>query len=314
MNIEFRRSVTTIVKATALFVLSVICASIVAVVIIVVSTRETLVRTAHLVGDDRLATVVDSAIGPEEPLFQRNQMADAASSDHGNIREWISDCRGRRPTEMLPALIATGEPGGGQGLEFEDPARVVSDRRFLRDANSLEKSVNSLSAILFRHRVELDARVKATYEIMEIATIATILIGLMTTILVSISATEFGRGDGLRQRIIRIAAIVFPALGTAVAAVIAFYSPQAQWSQASRTLASLTQLHSQMALAVWKLPCIDQDSDPNRAGVLAQIDEWANRYTDIQTVSTDTSAGAAGGGNELSNDRPPMAPAPSGGT
>src|SRR5262249_19667867 len=80
----------------------------------------------------------------------------------------------------------------------------------------------------------------------------------------------------------------FPALGTAAAGIIAFYSPQADWSQASRTLASVTQLHGQMAVGVWKLKCIKTDGDENSKAATTQLDDWSKRYIDIQTVSTAT--------------------------
>jgi hypothetical protein len=102
--------------------------------------------------------------------------------------------------------------------------------------------------------------------------------------------------------VIRILAIIFPALGTASAAVFAFYGPQAEWSQASRTLANVTQLHGQMALGVWKLKCIEAGHEDNDVKlVIAALEEWSKRYLGIQTVSAatgttnDTPAGTTSG-------------------
>jgi hypothetical protein len=120
---------------------------------------------------------------------------------------------------------------------------------------------------------------------------------MITTILVSMSSTEFGRGDGRNQRLIRILAIVFPALGTAAAAVIAFYSPQAEWSQASRTLTSMTQLHGQIALGVWKLTCHQANNNDDAKQFTNALDDWSKRYHDIQTISNAIS-GATGSAGE----------------
>jgi len=88
-------------------------------------------------------------------------------------------------------------------------------------------------------RVGFMPKVRLTYFYWELATLISIAIGMVTTILVSVSSTEFGRGDGADQRLIRVLAIIFPALGTATAAVISFYTPQVEWGQVSRTLASV---------------------------------------------------------------------------
>ena len=129
---------------------------------------------------------------------------------------------------------------------------------------------------------------------------------MITTILVSVSSTEFGRGDGPRQRLIRVLAIIFPALGTATAAVISFYSPQAEWAQASRTLASEAQLHAEIALTVWKLTCLTTDTDDSTAKPLTDnLEHWSKRYMEIQTIPNGSGTpggnqggGSQGGGNE----------------
>jgi hypothetical protein len=98
---------------------------------------------------------------------------------------------------------------------------------------------------------------------------------VITTFLVSVSSTKFGRGGGPPQRLIRVLAIIFPASGTATAAVISFYSPQAEWGQASRTLANDTQLHDEIALTVWKLTCPTPATDDSSAKPLTDsLEGW----------------------------------------
>jgi hypothetical protein len=137
----------------------------------------------------------------------------------------------------------------------------------------------------------------------EVATLLSIAIGMITTILVSVSSTEFGRGDGPPQRLIRVFAIIFPALGTAVAAVISFYGPQGEWVQASRTLASETQLHDQIALTVWKLSCPTGDTDDSTKPLIDNLENWSKRYIEIQTIPNATGApgGSQGGGNPVND-------------
>ena len=118
----------------------------------------------------------------------------------------------------------------------------------------------------------------------EILQLSLIFVGMLTTITVSISSSEFGRGEGLRPRLFRFSAIILPILGTALAGVVAFYSLQARWNQAGTTLASLAQLQSQMAIDVWKLRCTDDDPKDND-GDRKLISEWSRRYAEILSVS-----------------------------
>jgi hypothetical protein len=119
---------------------------------------------------------------------------------------------------------------------------------------------------------------------------------MITTILVSLSSTEFGRGDGQPQRVVRVLAIFFPVLGTATAAIINFYSPQAEWGQASRTLASLTQLQGQMGLALWKLPPCSPTGIGDKTTLRSDLEDWSKRYVDIQTIASASGAMPGGGG------------------
>jgi hypothetical protein len=141
-----------------------------------------------------------------------------------------------------------------------------------------------LSASLAKQRIFLRSKAQSAYLFWQISTLVTIALGMITTILVSLSSTEFGRDDGSVQRVIRFLAIVFPALGTAAAAAVAFYGPQAEWSQSSRTLASLGQLHGQMGLAVWKLEC--QQAPTQLDLISVALDDWSKRYSDIQTLAS----------------------------
>lgn len=291
MNIEFHRTFLAILKVTVLFIVTFVCAMMIALIVSIGSSRDAFLRAANFFGGD-------SAVEEFVLLFPRDESSDSDNDEYQIIQDdyhsivyWVNNCRVVVPIEEI-------EPNKIYSVEYG------------REINLSERSLMALNNSLTRQRSYLDRKMKSSYNFLEIATIVTISIGLITTILVSISSTEFGRGDGTQQRTIRILAIVFPALGTAVAAVIAFYSPQAQWTQASRTLASITQLHSQMALGVWKLPCLKPDPDPNKAVVITQLDEWAKRYSDIQTVSSATGGSSAASGVEQGGPKSPEPPTP----
>jgi hypothetical protein len=118
---------------------------------------------------------------------------------------------------------------------------------------------------------------------------------MLTTIFVSISATELGRRAGRVQQWILVLAIIFPILGTAVSGAMAFYTRGQNWSEASRALASVAQFHAQMAMNVWKLKCIEKPDDENAKFAQNMFDEWSRRFVDIQTVRPTPTPGASRG-------------------
>ena len=221
--------------------------------------------------------------------------------DHAAISDWVEYCIGLRPGDS--AFQATQHA-------FLTPSQKLLVHPFavepkwpdgIHRINKSEHNLIQLSKELSEHRVGLIPKVRSAYLFWQLATLISIVIGMVTTILVSVSSTEFGRGDGPPQRLIRVLAIIFPALGTATAAVISFYSPQAELGQASRTLASETQLHDEIALTVWKLACPTPDADDSSAKPLTDnLENWSKRYIEIQTIpnASGTPGGNQGGGSQ----------------
>jgi hypothetical protein len=76
--------------------------------------------------------------------------------------------------------------------------------------------------------------------------------------------------------------------------VIAFYGPQAEWSQSSRTFASLSQLHGQMALDIFKIEDC-QPAPPKDSDLAKQLEIWGKNYKDIETLATAASSASGGG-------------------
>jgi hypothetical protein len=146
-----------------------------------------------------------------------------------------------------------------------------------------------LSKYLSSERLQLRLNVDYSYHFYQMATIITILFGLIATVLVSLSSTEFGRGETKPARLIRVLAIVFPALGTASAAIIAFYNPQAVMNNASHEFANLKKLHSQITLGIADLKCPHKQDDDGDKTLHEMVLGWARRYQDIQTAA-ETSA------------------------
>ena len=128
----------------------------------------------------------------------------------------------------------------------------------------------------------------------------------------------FGKIDTPLGKGLRFLAIFLPALGTAVAAVNAFYNPRDDWNKAANTLANRTQLHGQMSVGIGALDC--PKDDPSRKSVVAKLEEWTKRYNDVITIAESTpvankqeqpgpkAGGGPPGGAPSPNPAPPAAP------
>jgi hypothetical protein len=284
---NFTRYFRPVLVVTGLVCTSIICAALVYLVFSLVTSNKTLGYGLWSIGLRDLARAV------YEPADDNGGVdSQALSSDVSSISAWVLDCTKAKDVSDFPEAV---QHDFGIRVAFERSNDNRSEG--FRLPNHQERAILTLSQSLSAQRKTLRAQADSAFHLWEYTSIVSIALGMFTTILVSLSSTEFGRGEGRIQRCVRILAIVFPALGTGAAAVIAFYSPQAEWNQASHTLASLTQLHGQMSVGVWKLPCIDANDNQSRQGTVSALDEWAKRYVDIQTVST-VVGGAGGSGGQ----------------
>jgi hypothetical protein len=178
-------------------------------------------------------------------------------SDHLSVVSWVFKCTSTREPNNLPDYVKWMYPGWYFYAPLADPKTSQVHYGSAREPENLERELVQLSFALWTQRYSLRLKAHDSFVLWQAFAITTIAIGMFTTILISLSATDVlnERSAGFRSTI-RILAIVFPALGTACAAVTAFYGPQAEWTQASRELMGLTNLHEQMSVAVWDLDCL----------------------------------------------------------
>jgi hypothetical protein len=302
-TVTFTRYLLTLLKLTAVAGVALICACILNVMVFLAVSPAYRVSTLRLFGFYTLANDLQPRYPETRNLSIEDRDLLSVLPDHTSISRRVQYCIGINIGDSLPWQVSKifltqaqmlRISGVGQFHPIDDEEKWPDN---IRRPNRHEEALLQLSKNLSEQRVELIGKVRSAYFFLKMSSLVSIMIGMITTILVSVSSTEFGRGDGPRQKLIRVFAIIFPALGTAAAAVTSFYSPQAEWGQASRTLASVAQLHGQMALAVWKLPCTTTDTDDTSATpLMTALDDWSKRYTDIQTISN--ASGAPGGGNQ----------------
>jgi hypothetical protein len=141
--------------------------------------------------------------------------------------------------------------------------------------------IAQLSSEILHRRIAIDDRVSKAYALAQIGALTAILIGLLTTVLVALSSSDFGKQQTRTALTIRIGALVSPALGTAAAAVIAFYDPNGTLARQSQVAAGLQQLHAQISNAVWSLTPIAKPEDPVPSDFAARLDAWTQRYQEL---------------------------------
>jgi hypothetical protein len=297
---NLRRYFLPILEITGILCILIVCAALVFGILSLVTSRFTLGLAVYSIGLQDLGRMIAGEDGKDSPNASDMRQR-AVEADHKSVSGWVFDCVGAKGIRDFPSDVQSEFVFPSTRDQYYSSSDKLPEK--VRLPFHPERAILALSQAISVQRLALRDEADSSYRFWEATSVVTIMLGMFTTILVSLSSTEFGRGNGRTQKVIRVLAIVFPALGTAAAAVIAFYGPQAEWGQASRTLASLTQLHGQMAIGVWELHCIEKDGDGFASKVTDGLDGWSKRYVDIQTVSTATggssaaaSAGGQGGG------------------
>lgn len=242
-----------------------------------------------------------------EEKKQREANWSEIAPHHWRVVGWVLECTNIREIEKLPHYLR----------DFFNPTNV--DMTPLKVAperlpHHHEMALVQISRAIADHRQTLLARVRSTYHDAQVASLVTVILGFITTVVVSFNSTSFGQGQGWPQQSMRFLAIFLTALGTAVAAVVAFYGPQDEWSETRRTLSALTSLHNVIGLETWKLNCLEfdankqlkPDSSTNNL-VMLKFEEWTKRYYEIQNVSGPSGQSEKIGG--LPKQPPPEKPA-----
>ena len=141
--------------------------------------------------------------------------------------------------------------------------------------------IRPIGNTIFYQRVDMAREIEESITVLEIATIAGILIGLGTTIFAGLRGDESGVGEW--KNAVRVLAIVFPALGTAVAAVAAVYLPREQFIHTSQALTNLQQFHAEVRTQLTRLPC------PSDEGKIRQVNDllggWAQKLAEQRRES-----------------------------
>ena len=231
-------------------------------------------------GDEK-NSIVEWAYGIGDVDRQSDAEIKAAQVNDEAINNWVARCTFSlllQPEIKARVRVIFGSDDEFYGKIQEDPGSLdiilpaATDLRFLSNSILIRRGENAMAA-------------SNSYFALQAATLVAIALGLATTVLVSLSSTEFGKGDGLLARSIRILAIVLPALGTATAAVAAFYSPGQSYSRATQALASYRQVHDQITTDLGPLQCPTSSKAGAVNDLATKLAVWKKSLRDAQTVA-----------------------------
>lgn len=116
----------------------------------------------------------------------------------------------------------------------------------------------TLSRLIYQNRVDLAERTRTATSDAKIFQYLIIGFGLFTTIFSSLNSAKLWADDSRPTHIIRVLAIAFPALTTAIAALNTFLKPAETMIASSRSIEVLGQLHDRIAEEIWTLSCEDK--------------------------------------------------------
>jgi hypothetical protein len=227
------------------------------------------------------------------PTFQLPQVVLDANSDHKLASAWVTRCMGTPASNKFSIdmqFLLDGVPTS---------AKVVAPEPVTLRVPPLYLRVLGLSQSLIWKRWAVDAKLIDSYKLAKIGSYASILIGFLTTVVVGLSALPRAQDATKVGTRLKFAALVLPALGTAVAAIIAFHDPGGTLARQSQVAAGLQQLHDQIARATWKMPCATGADDAVPKEVERNLETWEQGLRELTSSTGDTrTQGGKPGANE----------------
>ncbi|TAV44984.1 hypothetical protein [Rhizobium leguminosarum] len=179
------------------------------------------------------------------------------------------------PSEVSLAIASNWQrcfpaaAGDEETLGPEDRARLAVQRKAKYQAESVYMYLRSYKSELIGMR-----RLASTFAAM------LIVLGMATTIVSALNSSELGAGSGRTAIVIKVTAIMLPALGTMVTAFAALYASSDQAAAKAQLLYNLSALNSEMNEAYLAAPC-PVTAATNLSDMEAKFVNWSKRLSEI---------------------------------
>jgi len=233
----------------------------------------------------------------------------AASADHSVIVEIAALCKPTASSLAVSDRILRIFPNGSMDVPAstrkEPPSVTLDTPSYLLSALTLSNDIGRL-------RIEQATQKTVNYVWMEVLQWMLVAVVAITTILISIKSMSTVRTHAYFA--IGVAAIIFSALGTAIAGLNSFYLPRTAYLSSSHSLTSLRTLHLQLAAGITRqgqmCTAMKWPPDWRLTRIKAIADQYAAILNAVESGGT-TSDSAIPSTPE--GDTTPKPPAPPGG-
>ena len=217
--------------------------------------------------------------GVDANTLEKRRNTDNIYDDHIAIVDWVLSCR--KMNFRTKSIRYLARP-----LVSLLPVEELDEQFALKlDLQPRERSLLLLSKSIAQSRFDDHDKARAMYALLQFTTFFTVLISAFTTVFIALSTSTILEDCRAHiKRNISILALVFPALGTGAVAIVALYAPQSRWAQSSRSLATETQIHGQMATTIWNVKC---EASASREGIALSdfLNDNQRRFDDAQSIA-----------------------------
>lgn len=253
--------------------------------LILVWNALTYVLPSELVG--KMEAGVRRGMGLSEHRLLPNEQYLASSmdaiGDHVAVTGWFSRCVRPPAGYGLPGEVmrlVMLYPLPGMATEPNIPVIKV-DPTYLRTL--------TLSHDLINVRARVNLKLAAAERMARIGAYASIVIGFLTTVCIGLSAMPAIQNTEKLGIRLKATALILPAFGTAVAAMIAFDDPSGHAARYASVAGGLQRFHGDIVKTTWNWNCTANPPDANRV-----LDEWSQR---MQILLSEASDGRGPQGN-----------------
>lgn len=205
-----------------------------------------------------------------------------ASNEHFNIALQISRCfpginlawgNEGPPAKVSVAFMLNMQPNGEEIWTNADTQ--ASDV----ELTNWHRAVLTISRSAIATRTELAASAAQSRSTMLLYQWLIVIVGALTTVLVSIKSMSNGEESNNRGYfLVGILAVVFSAIGTALASINSFVGPNDAYVRSERALLQVRQLHLELALQVAQEKDVCHSFDPDKTD-----DPRGKQLTDLST-------------------------------
>ncbi|BBP95789.1 hypothetical protein BSFA1_09180 [Burkholderia sp. SFA1] len=217
---------------------------------------------------------------------------------------WMTRCVGEDKLSKLPCNMTAVLAGPVSNSCPRDSGETIKETDGAIRLHNVYFRVLNLSNLILARRIATDRKLATAYTTAMVGAFLSIVIGLLTTVFVGLSSSEFGKKENRWGYMIRLGALILPAIGTATAAAIAFFDPNGNLARQNQLALGLQQLHYQLAATAWKIECPKTAEAALTPTDDSRLETFNQRFQDLIFSAGDSQSTGQSSGSKKSNPLP----------